>query len=195
MHQFPPASQHAQHRQGDLDWQGTHRGLRHRERRGCSKGFPNLLFPASAPSHLATSPWRGGRTVSPCVPAQAGLGTGEGPQPLSLPRWSPDLSCQGPGLSGLGSGDQRPLGSGLPGVDTRQGGAAAPQGGLGGPRGDPGAAARVPHGGQPCLHSKTKHVWSELVQEAGAGARAEPQPPKQYPNHSDTPLVLLFPPS
>lgn len=101
-HQFPSTSQHAQHRQGDLGCQGTHRGLRHRERKGCSKGSPKLPFPASAPSHLAASPWRGGGRVSLCAPAQAGLGTGEGPQPLSLLRCSPDLSCQGLGPSGLG---------------------------------------------------------------------------------------------
>lgn len=39
---------------------------------------------------------------SPTSPAQAGLGTGEGPRPLSLPSPTPDLSCQGPGPSGLG---------------------------------------------------------------------------------------------
>lgn len=47
-----------------------------------------------------TGRWK--ESLPPCPPARAGLGTGEGPQPLSLPSCTPDLSCQGPGPSGLG---------------------------------------------------------------------------------------------
>lgn len=62
-------------------------------------GSAKLPCPVAAPSCLAA--FLEGEH-SPTSPAQAELGTGEGPRPLSLPSPTPDLSCQGPGPSGLG---------------------------------------------------------------------------------------------
>lgn len=103
-HITPSTFWHAQHRQGDRGWQGTHEGdmgtwpgRGHEEERGCSMGSAKLPFPAAAPSCVAVSLPGGGRRVSPHVP-QHGQGWG----PFSLPSCTPDLSCQGPGPSGLG---------------------------------------------------------------------------------------------